>query len=101
MKFETTKENLKFIGILVNLFFPGLGNIMNGQKVFGVVVFITSSLLTCFYFLPVLVLASGEIERGSSGVVPLLISIISAIIAFIIDTILVVASVLRLARASN
>lgn len=45
-------ESKKFWAIIASLFFPGLGNIIDGERRKGLYLFIASMFLTLFYFVP-------------------------------------------------
>lgn len=91
-----TKNDLT-IGIIINIFFPGLGNIIFGQKKFGIFVLCISALLTIFYFIPPISFAF----NGNDALIMLIITSILAVIAFAIDIFLIVISIRELLKLNR
>jgi hypothetical protein len=88
-------SELKILAVVVNLFFPGLGNVIVGQTKFGLPIFVLSLLLTFFYFLPLLAF----LFSAEAAAVYLLITCSLALVAFVVDLVLMVISIVKALKA--
>jgi hypothetical protein len=83
---KTTKL---ILAIIATCFFPGLGNLILGQRKLGIVVLCASLFLTVFYFIPIIPLLM-------HSAILLMITSVIAFVAFIIDLGLLVYSLIKI-----
>lgn len=89
------KSTRQILGIILNLFFPGIGNILVGQTRKGIAILITTILVTPFYFLPLL---GFFIENSDVQAIFFLITIFLAVVLFIVDLGLMIYSIIMIVQ---
>lgn len=94
-----TNQNKLVFAIIVNLFFPGLGNLLfYKQNKQGIIILLGSLILTFFYIFPLLSFFMPTTDAQSNV---LLFTSICAGLAFIIDLFLLIVSIVLVVRANR